>query len=111
MISTAADAIEIGMAAYDAVQEVGKLLQHYDPGKFNTYEIKPDLTKIDPTTGKPTDIYDFKFDRPGMVDGDGDKIGAYKDKWQPGQQELYEDAVGEENVHKVDSERCKCKSK
>lgn len=111
VLSTAADAIEIGMAAYDAIQEVGKLLQHYDPGKVNTYEIRPDLAKVDPATGKPTEIYDYKFDRPGMVDGDGKNLAKYKDDWQGGQKELYDDAVGRENVHKVDNERCKCKSK
>lgn len=111
VISTAADAIEIGMAAYDAVQEVGKLLQAYDTSKYNTYEIKPDLAKVDPVTGKPTEIYDYKFDRPPMTDGDGKKLGRYKDDWQDGQKELYDDAVGRENVTKVDNEKCKCKSK
>ncbi|WP_281375121.1 DUF4150 domain-containing protein [Pseudaquabacterium terrae] len=111
VLSTAADVIEIGMAAYDAVQEVGKLLQAYDSSKFNTYEIKPDLAKVDPVTGKPTEIYDYKFDRPGMVDGNGDKVGSYKDKWQDGQKELYDDAVGNENVHQVNNKECKCKSK
>lgn len=109
VLSTAMDVVEIGMAAYDAVQEVGKLMQNYDPSKYNTYEIRPDMSKVDPTTGKPTDIYDYKFDRDAMVDGDGRKLPGYKDDWQPGQKELYDDAVGGDNVHKVDQKECDCK--
>ena len=111
VLSTAWDVYEIGSAALEALETVEKMIQQYDPGKFNTYEIRPDMAKIDPTTGKPTDIYDYKFDRPPMTDGDGNKLGGYKDDWQPGQKELYEDAVGRNNVKKVDNERCKCKSK
>ena len=60
---------------------------------------------------KPTDIYDYKFDRPGMKDGDGRQLPKYEDDWQKGQKELYDDAVGKDNVHKVSNESCKCKSK
>lgn len=111
VISTALDVIDIGMAAYDAVQEVGKLLQAYDTSKFNTYEIRPDLAKFDPATGKPTEIYDFKFDRDAMVDGDGRKLPGYQDDWQPGQKELYDDAVGKDNNRPVNNKSCNCKSK
>ena len=89
----------------------GRLLQAYDTGKFNTYEIRPDMAKIDPVTGKPTEIYDFKFDRDAMIDGDGRKLPGYKDDWQPGQKELYDDAVGEDRNHAVNNEECKCKAK
>jgi hypothetical protein len=112
VISTALDVIDVGMAAYDAVQEVGKMLQAYDTGKFNTYDIRPDMAKVDPTTGKPTEIYDFKFDRDPMVDGNGRKLPGYQDDWQPGQKQLYDEAVGDpEKVRSVNNTECDCKKK
>jgi hypothetical protein len=112
VISTALDVIDVGMAAYDAVQEVGKMLQAYDTGKFNTYDIRPDMAKVDPTTGKPTEIYDFKFDRDPMVDGNGRKLPGYQDDWQPGQKELYDEAVGDpKKVRSVNNKECDCKKK
>lgn len=110
-MSTAWDVYELGQAAYDAYQAVDKMLAAYDPSKFNTYRVEPDLAKVDPTTGKPTEIWDYKFDRDAMIDGDGRKIPQYEDDWQKGQKELYDDAVGDKNVHKIDNETCKCKSK
>lgn len=112
VLSTAWDIYEIGSAAYEALQEVNKMLHAYDPSKFNTYRVEPDLAKIDPTTGKPTEILDYKFDRDPMIDGDGRELPRYKDDWQDGQKELYEEAVGDpDKVRKVDNEKCKCKDK
>jgi hypothetical protein len=111
VLSTAWDVYELGQAAYEAYQAVDKMLAAYDPSKFNTYRVEPDLAKVDPTTGKPTEIWDYKFDRDAMIDGDGRKIPKYEDDWQKGQKELYDDAVGDKNVHKIDNETCKCKAK
>ncbi|RZJ10561.1 MAG: DUF4150 domain-containing protein [Rubrivivax sp.] len=111
VLSTAWDIYEIGSAGYQALKEVDQLLQTYSQPGVNTYEIRPDLAKVDPTTGKPTEIYDYKFDRDPMIDGDGQKLSGYKDDWQKGQKELYDEAVGRDKVKKVDNERCKCKSK
>jgi hypothetical protein len=112
VLSTAWDVYEIGSAAYGALQEVNKMLHAYDPSKFTTYRVEPDLAKIDPTTGKPTEILDYKFDRDAMIDGDGRELPKYQDKWQDGQKELYDEAVGDpDKVRKVDNETCDCKSK
>jgi hypothetical protein len=109
VLSTAWDIYDIASTGYEILKEVEGLLAAYDPLKVNTYEIRPDMSKIDPVTGKPTEIYDYKFDRPAMTDGNGKEIGRYQDDWQKGQKELYDDAVGHDNVHKVDREKCKCK--
>lgn len=111
VLSTAWDIYDIASTGYEVLKEVDNMLSAYDPAKVNTYEIRPDMAKVDPVTGKPTDIYDYKFDRPPMTDGDGNKLGGYQDDWQKGQKELYDEAVGSRNVHKVDQEKCKCKSK
>lgn len=111
VLSTAWDVYDVASTAYEALQEVDALLKAYDTSHSNTYEIRPDISKVDPVTGKPTEIYDFKFDRDAMIDGNENKLGKYQDDWQPGQKELYDDAVGKDNVHKVDSKECNCKTK
>jgi hypothetical protein len=46
-----------------------------------------------------------------MIDGDGRELPRYKDEWQDGQKELYDEAVGGDpkKVQKVDQKECKCK--
>jgi hypothetical protein len=111
VLSTAWDVYDLASTGYQVLKEVEAQLANYNPSKATTYQARPDMAKVDPTTGQPSKIYDYKFDRPAMTDGNGNKIPGYQDKWQDGQKELYDDMVGKENVEKVDNERCKCKSK
>lgn len=102
---------DLASTGYEVLQEVNAALKTFDPSTVSTYEVRPDMAKIDPATGKPSEIYDFKFDRDAMTDGDGKQLGKYQDDCQKGQKEIYDETVGEKNVHKVDNERCRCKSK
>jgi hypothetical protein len=47
-----------------------------------------------------------------MVDGNGRKLPGYQDDWQPGQKQLYDEAVGDpEKVRSVNNTECDCKKK
>lgn len=113
VLSTAWDVYDLASTGYQVMKDVQSKLAAYDPSKATTYRAQPDITKVDPNTGQPSKIYDYKFDRPNdLVDVNGNKVKPYRDDWQDGQRELYEDMVGDEdNVKKIDNDRCDCKSK
>ena len=57
------DAATLGVEAYNAVADA---LKAYDPARFSTFEIHPDVSLSTPD-GKVSEIFDFKFDRPAMT--------------------------------------------
>lgn len=85
------DFASTGMDIYDQVQNARKSLSGND-----IFRTRPDVA-IQDANGKLTDIYDFKFDG---------------DKWQPGQEEMYnkdlKDSGSSKTAKEVNSENCGC---
>jgi len=99
------DAVSLGVEAYNMVTEA---MQNFDPAKYNTYEIKPDMTKIGPD-GNPEELYDYKFDRPEMTADDGTKLSKYQDKFTDDQKLLYKEKTGKD-PKEISNKTCQCKS-
>ncbi len=99
VISTAYDIYDLAATGYELYKAVDAAMSKYE-GKV--FQVKPDVV-IEGPDGKLEDIYDFKFDDP--------KTG-YQDRWQNGQKELYDEALGgdysNKKAKKISNEECKC---
>ena len=96
VISTAYDIYDLASTGYDLYKMIDEAMAKYQ-GKV--FEIRPDVS-IQGPDGRLSDIYDFKFD--------GDSF----DK-NPGQLDLYREAIGDPNKPKtameVSQSTCDCK--
>lgn len=100
VLSTAYDVYDIAKTGYDLYKSVDAALSAYNG---DVYRVRPDVA-IEGPDGKLKGIYDFKFDG---------------DHWQPGQAELYNEALGQSgnknaNVQRdgeVSQNTCKCDGK
>lgn len=92
------DVYDIGSTASDMWKQYKKTavdgLRDLAGKGYNIYEARPDIAMAG-KNGATDKIYDFKFG---------------KDKWGPGQKELYDDITGGKTVA-VDQNTCKCKKK
>ncbi|WP_117190271.1 hypothetical protein [Rhizobium terrae] len=100
VLSTAYDVYDIATTGYDLYKSVNEALNRY---QGDVYRVRPDVA-IEGADGALKDIYDFKFDG---------------DQWQPGQTELYNEALeqsGKSNPNvqrdgEVSQNTCKCDGK
>lgn len=103
------DAASLGIEAYNMVTEA---MQQYDPSRFTTFEIRPDVSLVD-ADGKVKEIYDFKFDRPASTAADGKRISGYQDSMPQDQRDLYNEKLkqgGTKNTAKeINQDLCQCK--
>lgn len=91
VISTAYDIYDIASTGYDLYKMVDDAMAKYSGSIF---EIRPDVS-IAGADGSLQDIYDFKFD--------GDSLNN-----NPGQKELYEEALDGRSPDIVDGQSCGC---
>jgi hypothetical protein len=93
VISTAIDVVDIISTTADVIKMVDEAMKVFNDPVFKTF---PDVA-IDGPDGQLKDIYDFKFSG---------------DKWQDGQEELYdqalEDAKANGKAVEISPERCEC---
>ena len=112
VLSLAWDAYDIATLGIDAYELASEAAKSYDPAKYTTFEIRPDVAKVNPD-GTVSDIYDFKFDRPAMETADGTKLGKYKDFMPEDQRALYDEKIRQSGSKRkaktIDQDLCKCK--
>ncbi|KHD09668.1 hypothetical protein PN36_33870 [Candidatus Thiomargarita nelsonii] len=102
VISTAYDIYDIAATGYDLYKAVDEAMSKY---KGKVFQVRPDVV-IEGPDGKLEDIYDFKFDDPET---------KYQDDWSknPGQKELYDEALGGDNskkkAKKISKKECDCR--